>query len=85
MGRKRRRAMGMPLSAGAAGHLEEPVIASEAKQSIAYNTLKYLDYFVAIAPRNDSVQRVLRGVQPPTICGAWIRSGLKIRDRHSRL
>lgn len=39
--------------------LEEPVIASKAKQSITYNTLKYLDCFVAIAPRNDRVQKVL--------------------------
>ncbi|SUS08030.1 hypothetical protein DF3PB_560013 [uncultured Defluviicoccus sp.] len=45
------------------GHLEEAVIASKAKQSITYNTLKYLDCFVAIAPRNDRVQGVLRAGQ----------------------
>lgn len=50
-------------SAQMLGRLEHPVIASKAKQSITYNTLKYLDCFVAIAPRNDSVQEVLRGVR----------------------
>ena len=44
------------------GHLEEPVIASEAKQFMSHNLLKVRNFLAAVAPRNDRGQRALRGV-----------------------